>query len=183
MSTPPNTLRSKPPAGTALCACLLVGIAGCSGPKDGQVTTLEMPDDMTFPPVSDMLEVSCGTLDCHGAIDRNFRLYGFYGVRLSRDDVTGLGSTSVDEYQANYVSLISVAPEALRAIVASHGQGFDHWIVITKGTNAEVHKGGQRMKPNSPAYNCLKSWVLGAVDMNACSDATGSVMPPGGDNF
>ncbi|HEX3594336.1 MAG TPA: hypothetical protein VHU80_04520 [Polyangiaceae bacterium] len=170
----------RAPAGRWLFAALMLG--ACAGPKDGQTETLQMPDSMTFPLVSTALEVRCGTLDCHGNIDRNLRMYGIYGVRAEPKDVSGMGATTLDEDQLNYESLVSIAPEPLSAIVKTHGQGFDHWIVVTKGTNAENHKGNQRMKKGDPTYVCLSSWVLGAVDMNACADAA-NIMPPGGDDF
>jgi hypothetical protein len=179
---PSEKLNAWSRLAVALASVLLASVVACSGPKDGQTVVLATPDSATFPPVSDALEVRCGTLDCHGSIYRNLRMYGIYGVRADSKAVTGVGATTEDEYQRNYASLISIAPEALSAIVTAHGAGFEHWIVITKGTNAENHKGGERMKKGDPAYNCLSSWVLGALDMNACTDAAG-IMPPGGDGF
>ncbi|HEX4336576.1 MAG TPA: hypothetical protein VH062_11720 [Polyangiaceae bacterium] len=174
-----RTLRRGLSRSAALLTAL---VAGCSGPKASQTTTLSTPDEATFPPVSDALEVRCGTLDCHGSIYRNLRMYGIYGVRADAKDVTGTGATTADEYARNYVSFIGLAPEALSAIVQTHGQGIEHFIVITKGTNAEDHKGGQRMKKGDSAYQCLTSWISGTIDMNACTDAS-AITPPGGDGF
>ncbi|HVW24111.1 MAG TPA: hypothetical protein VHC69_02005 [Polyangiaceae bacterium] len=151
----------------AALACGAGLLASCSGPSE-ETASFTFPDSTTFPPVSDALEINCGTLDCHGSIYRNMRIFGIYGVRINSKLVPGRDPTTPDEYQANYASVVSIEPENLSAIVANHGQGFDKWELILKGTNAEVHKGGQRMMKGDATYTCIRSWVIGAVDMDAC---------------
>jgi hypothetical protein len=158
------------PAGFLAAAALVCGanlLPSCSGPSE-ENESLTFPDSASFPAVSDALEINCGTLDCHGSIYRNMRLFGIYGARLNSMLVPGRDPTTPDEYKANYDSVVSIQPENLAAIVANHGQGFDQWELILKGTNAEVHKGGQRMMKGDPTYTCIQSWVNGAVDMSAC---------------
>jgi hypothetical protein len=169
-----------------LPATLLVGagaacaasLASCSGPSGSATVSYTFPDETQFKSlVSPALEIRCGTLDCHGSIYRNMRFFGKYGARLSSKDVTGLQDTTDDELQYNYGSLVSLEPENLGTIVAKHGQGFDKWMVVLKGTNSVYHKGGERMKKGDPTYTCLLSWVTGAVDMSACMDAAMPMAP------
>lgn len=130
------------------------------------------PDTVQFTSmVSPALEIRCGTLDCHGSVYRNMRFFGKYGARLSSKDTTGVQDTTPDEQQRNYDSLVSLEPENLASIFAKHGQGFDKWMVVLKGTNAVFHKGAQRMQKGDETYNCLLSWVMGNADMNACAMA------------
>jgi hypothetical protein len=162
------------PTCVALATLALAAALACSGPSSNQTFVPTFPDPAMYPLVSDALELHCGTLDCHGSIARNMRMYGVNGLRADPREL--LGTTDV-EYQDNYEAIVSIQPEALTDIVKSRGNGFDKWIVVTKGTNAEYHKGGERMKKGDVTYNCLKSWVLGAVDMDACGMSAGVVTP------
>ena len=178
------TSRANPPGlrWNVPCAVVALAVAACSGPNANDKTTLVVPDESMWVPVSDVLEVRCGTLDCHGSPYRDFRLFGHYGQRASSMDVTGQGSTQDPEYHRNYLSIISIDPEAMNSLVTKHGQGFDHWIIVTKGTNAEHHKGGERMKKGDESYACLLSWITGMTDMTMCTAGL-NVMPPGGNTF
>jgi hypothetical protein len=172
----PCSFLAKSIAGvSAVCAAVL---ASCSGPSNTETVSFTFPDSMQFTSlVSPALEIRCGTLDCHGSIYRNLRFFGKYGSRLSSKDATGLQDTTPDELQRNYESLVSLEPENLASIAAKHGQGFDKWMVVLKGTNAVFHKGGERMKKGDPTYTCLLSWVTGAADMNACTTAAMPMAP------
>jgi hypothetical protein len=150
---------------------------GCSGPADKEQFQLTLPTTTDFNLVSDSLESRCGTLDCHGSLARNMRLYGFHGVRLKKGDISGMGATSSDEYTANYESVVTISPEVLSAIVARKGQGFDKWIVVTKGSGAENHKGGSRFVKNDVTYGCLLSWIQGTVNMDACMTSATVIAP------
>jgi len=109
-------------------------------------------------------------------------MYGIDGIRASKDNISGTEGTTTQELHYNYEALVTIQPEVLSFIVSHQGQNFDKWIVVTKGTNAEHHKGGQRFKKADDTYNCLKSWVIGAVNDAVCQ-AAGSLMAPGGDQF
>lgn len=150
---------------------------GCSGPSDKDVFKLTLPTTMGFELVSDALEQRCATLDCHGDIARNMRLYSYLGLRLKKPDISGMGTTSPEEYESNFESVVTVAPEVISALVTRHGQGFDKWIVVTKGTGAEHHKGGSRFKKNDETYKCLFSWIQGTVSVDDCMMAA-AVLPP-----
>jgi hypothetical protein len=149
----------------------------CSGPADNQIFTLTLPDETTFPLVSDALELRCATIDCHGNLPRNMRLYSEYGLRLKKGDVTGIANTTDDEYAANYESIVTIEPEKITGIVKNHGQNFDHWIVVTKGTGAEHHKGGSKFAKGDVMYTCLLSWIQGNINMDACLMAKAIMAP------
>jgi hypothetical protein len=53
------------------------------------------PDD-SFPLVSEVLEKSCGSLDCHGALARPLRLYGSTGLRRPEPDLGSEGCTAAE---------------------------------------------------------------------------------------
>jgi hypothetical protein len=134
-----------------------------------------------FRKLSDVLEARCGTLDCHGASARNFRVYGTAGLRLP-PNVPGKSSTTDPEYQKTYESLVLIQPEILSRIYRDHGAQPQRWIIITKGRGAEHHKGGSRMTPGDPADRCITTWLTGATDVDACI-AGADTQPPGGPGF
>jgi hypothetical protein len=64
--------------GRGLLACAsLAAMAACSVPAaDGTYVPGALPDRASFPPVAQLLDVRCGSLNCHGTTARNLRLYG-----------------------------------------------------------------------------------------------------------
>jgi len=163
-------------------AFLLTLLAGCAAPPAGQTVDLPTPDRATFAPVGEVLGTHCGTMDCHGAPERNLRVYGIYGERLGDDMVPGNGSTTEEELTATWQSLVAIDPERLAAIVVDRGRSAEEWIVVTKGRGAERHKGGARLRAGSPGDRCLLSWLAGAVDPAACAEAS-ATLPPGGEEW
>jgi len=74
-------------------ACVVAIIVwGCSGPPPDESHSFAIPSRTDFPPVSEVLESHCGSLDCHGSASRNFRIYGINGLRL--EGITGTGNTT-----------------------------------------------------------------------------------------
>ena len=70
------------------------------------------PDTTSFPAVAAMLIQACGTLDCHGTVARNLRLYGDTGLRFSALDVPStLIATTGDEVTQDYDSVVGLEPE------------------------------------------------------------------------
>lgn len=63
-----------------LCAC------GAAEPESGRLTASELPSRDEFVVVDGALQRRCATLDCHGQVGRNLRLYGYGGLRLSTPD-------------------------------------------------------------------------------------------------
>ena len=154
---------------------LLGGSASCNGPADPLVACPE-PSGDNFAAVSLVLEANCGTLDCHGAPARNFRVYGQYGLRLFGSDVVGGAGTRDEEVQATYQSIASLEPETLSRVFASGGAGVDGWIPVAKARGLERHKGGLRLPAGSPGDTCLVSWASGALDTSSClSDGFGPI--------
>jgi hypothetical protein len=171
-----RALPATPLAGIG-AACFAALLASCSGPNANDEFKFTPPDSAAFKLVSPALEINCGTLDCHGSIYRNMRLFGHYGARLDPKLTTGKEDTTDQEMESNFTSVISIDAENFASIVANHGKGFDQWMVVLKGENAVEHKGLARMKKGDDTYNCLLSWVTGNVDMNACSRSSMLMAP------
>jgi hypothetical protein len=93
--------------------------------------------------------------------------------------VSGVQNTTDAEVKLNYDSVVSIEPEKFSDIVTKGGQDFDKWIVITKGSGAEHHKGGSRFVKGDATYVCLFSWVTGTVNMDACAASVAAVVRPG----
>lgn len=171
--------RARRVFGLAACAGVAaIAFSACSGPKDGELFPGTFPSEATFKPVSAPLEARCGTLDCHGSFARNMRIFSKNGIRADESTVSGVQDTTDTEVQLNYESVVSIEPEKLSGIVSHMGQNFEKWIVYTKGSGAEHHKGGSRFAKGDDTYKCLLSWVTGAVDMTACAQSTAAFMRP-----
>jgi hypothetical protein len=155
---------------------------GCSGPAEGETFVPTVPPPESFRPLGDVLEVHCGTLDCHGSQERNLRIYGTYGIRLAPDGVSGTGSTTEEEYRATYDAIIAIQPEVLSTIVQEGGSRPERWIVVTKGRGTEVHVGEGQLPAGSSGDVCLTSWLAGLPNDAACVDAS-TLLPPGGDEW
>ena len=92
---------------------ILVATIGCSDAYEGQSTTLAVPTETAFVYVSEVLDYSCGALDCHGTVGRNLRLYGTFGQRLDTKDVPCTQQTTAAEVDANYRSAVGLEPEIM----------------------------------------------------------------------
>src|SRR4051812_23481216 len=97
--------------GSALVLLLLSCAPSLEEQTQEHEAVLAAPAAADFPEVSDALELSCGTLDCHGQVGRNLRVYGYGGLRLSAIDPPAGDPTTDLEYLASYVSLVSLEPE------------------------------------------------------------------------
>jgi hypothetical protein len=164
------------------CRCkarFLAGILGattaCAVPPADDRTAFNAPARDVFPAVGEMLGSSCGSLDCHGHVARNLRIYGFKGLRL--EGVPGVGVTSQAEYDRSYDSVVAIDPESLGTVVDEKGDRPERWIVVSKGRGTEAHKGNVAMVPDGPADRCMVSWIAGALDEEACA-AAAEIVPP-----
>ncbi len=160
----------------ATLACALGAALACSTPAtDGRVTPKEPPnDDASFRPVADMLVHRCGSLDCHGTVYRNLRLYGREGLRRSADasPTVVVGSvTSPEEYAEDYASVVGLEPEATGQVVAEGGAAPERLTLVRKGRGQEAHKGGALMSVGDDRDRCLVSWLAGRTDTAACKSA------------
>lgn len=154
---------------------LLLAMAACSAPASNARTIYQAPDPATFPPLGDTLENHCGSLDCHGNIARNLRVYGVNGMRLDPNDVTGFenntgsaSKTTQAEYDATYRSVTMIEPELMGEVIDHHGADPQLLTIVRKARGTEKHKGGAPMPPGSPGDLCLVSWLAGQIDKAAC---------------
>jgi hypothetical protein len=164
--------------------CLLGGCPGPSGnDKFESIAPPFDPDPQSgFPLVGNVFGSHCGSLDCHGQVGRNMRIYSGNGLRLpnSEGNVSG-GSTTSYEYLASYQSIISIDPEVLSDVVRAGGAGAGKWIVLSKGRGTEAHKGHTALIPFSDADFCVVAWVSGAaLDPQMCGRAAELLPPDGG---
>ncbi|MGH7296584.1 MAG: hypothetical protein ACRELB_16720 [Polyangiaceae bacterium] len=150
-------------------------------PSSSRYTPGALPDAATFAPVAELLDVRCGSLQCHGTIARNLRLYGSAGLRLSPGDrplVPPCDTT--DEIAQDYASVVGLEPEATSAVVASGDADPGSLTLVRKARGTEAHKGGTVWSTGDPSDVCLTSWLAGATDEGACASALASVLPDSG---
>lgn len=153
-------------------AALFVGVSvslGCSSVEQKSVA-IDTPDRTQFPQVADAISPSCATLDCHGQVGRNFRMYWQRGLRLDPAARPGEGETTPDEYDLTFRSLVALEPLKMDAVVKGT-QKPDSLTLVRKARGTEAHKGGAMNPLGSDADRCLVSWLSGAIDSAACKAA------------
>jgi hypothetical protein len=165
-------------AALLLCACqAIVGEPG-GQPADGRTrSSLLAPARATFEPVDDVLQPSCGTLDCHGQEGRNLRLYGGRGLRLSPLGNSADDPTSPAEYDQSYLAIVGLEPEVMSDVVAEGGQHPERLTLVRKARNVEHHKGGKLFEAGDDRDRCLTSWLAGTLDRDACDRGKEVVRP------
>jgi hypothetical protein len=152
-----------------------VALGGCStAPADARITlALPFSSEDAFGPVANYLERRCGSLDCHGNVARNLRIYGCGGLRLLPTDVPlcmpPLGATTtMAEHQATYRSLVGLEPLVMSAVVLDHGLDPELLTFVRKARGEEAHKGGTLIVQGDHQDRCITSWLAGATDTTAC---------------
>ncbi len=170
--------RSWVRASIGAAAAASFALAACSSVKDDRIGILAPSDsEQQFGPVGDYLDHRCGSLDCHGAIWRNFRVWGCEGARLSPDDIPscnrliGGRPTTPDEHQATYRSLVGLEPATMSEVVAGHGEHPELLTFVRKARGTEGHAGGALIVPGDSQDECVVSWLQGATDTDACVKA------------
>jgi hypothetical protein len=162
----------------ALSGIGLMLVAACwnSAPDAEERTGVSGPPRSGFEPVSDVLQAHCGSLDCHGHVARNLRLYGNNGLRLAPTDVPGVEGdvTTSAEYRANYAAVVGLEPELINRVVRDLGSDPDSLTLVRKARNLEDHEGGAALPAGSDGDRCLTSWLASAPDFAAC--ASGAVI-------
>lgn len=168
---------SVKPRHLGAAALLAMGLAalGCARGADSG-DELRFPDRATFPAVAGALDRRCATLDCHGAPERNLRLYGRSGLRLDPADVPGSGDTTEAEHDASYESLVGLEPEVMSLVVSERGRAPERLTLIRKARGSEAHKGGARIALGDDSDVCLTSWLGSALNEEAC--ALAADLPP-----
>lgn len=129
---------------------------------------LRAPPRGMFEPVADVLQTSCGTLDCHGQVGRNLRLYGARGLRLDATANPADGETTPREYDESYWSVVGLEPDVMSLVVADSGRRPQRLLLVRKAIGLEKHKGGSLFSTGDDGYSCLVSWIAGQVDLAAC---------------
>jgi len=160
----------------AVATIALVGIAACGGaPSDSRIG-VTVPDRSQFPPVSDVLDHRCGSLDCHGNRQRNMIVYGCEGLRLDPADAPGCRAsggknTTVAEYDATFRSLVGLEPAVMSSVVAGKGADPELLTFVRKARGTEGHKGGQLFTAGDPQDTCVTTWLGGKTNTDACTAA------------
>ena len=154
---------------TMRALCLALTLVGCSDYSTPDAPgQLSVPSRIAFPSVADAMQLHCGTLDCHGQVGRNMRLYGLYGLRLDPTN-NPLGSvTSEAEYDASYISVVGPEPEVMARVV-QHQAAPETLTMMRKPLGIEQHKGGLLISSGDPLDRCLIGWLVGSFDANACN--------------
>jgi hypothetical protein len=186
MSLPNETPFASRVATAMVVACagvlaMLIGTAACAKDYSSYVTEVDAPDfgqfegqnlSATQAGVSRVLELRCGTLDCHGQIGRPLRIYGQFGLRFVDDagNVPGQGATTQTEYEANYQSVIGLQPEIMTLVVEQELPP-ESLMLLRKPLQLERHKGGAVFVEGDDTYNCFTTWLGGQVDYTSCGNA------------
>ena len=170
------SLKVRCSARGALLLLLLCCGSGLEAQTPGHEAVLAAPAAADFPAVSDALEVSCGTLDCHGQVGRNLRVYGYGGLRLSTPDTPGGDPTTDLEYLSSYVSLVSLEPETLSDVATLQADP-NQLSLVRKTRGIEHHKGGQRARIGDSLDRCIVLWLTGKSDPAPCADVVDAPRP------
>lgn len=153
-----------------LAAASALGAGGCSSPDTSARVDPIGPDASQFVYVAPVLSRRCGSIDCHGSIFRNLRVYGYGGLRLGADASPDFPTKLTrEEVTATYESVIALEPEIMREVVMSGGKGMERLTFLRKGRGDEEHKGHRRVSEGESADTCITSWLSGAVDKDACA--------------
>ena len=152
-----------------LLAPALCLLAACSTPDASAVVAPTLPTEQGFPYVAEVMVHRCGTLDCHGSLYRNLRVFGDEGLRFASADrpCVPAGTTS-DEVAQDYTSTVELEPETLSAVLADRGANPERLALIAKPVGLETHKGGTVFHTGDDTYVCLTSWLEGVTNTTAC---------------
>ena len=144
---------------TMRALCLALTLVGCSDYSTADALgQLSVPSRIAFPSVADSMQLHCGTLDCHGQVGRNMRLYGLYGLRLDPTNNPLGSATSEAEYDASYTSVVGLEPEVMARVV-QHQAAPETLTMMRKPLGIEQHKGGLLISSGDPLDRCLIGWL------------------------
>jgi hypothetical protein len=169
-----------------LTSAWLLGVAlpwqllGC-GPSVEQQTNderafLSAPSRSDFPDVGNAVQLRCGTLDCHGQVGRNLRLYGYGGLRLSASETPNADPTTNQELDACYASLVGLEPETLSEVVTLRADP-NQLSLVRKMRGIERHKGGQQSRQGDALDRCVVRWLTAQSDPAACAEVISAPNP------
>lgn len=161
-----------------LMASTLCGLAAtsCSVDEGAPVDPVGVADaelKAQFPPVAAMLVRRCGTIDCHGSKYRNFRVYGYGGVRLDAAHTPESPLTTTQlEADATYEGVLSLEPEIMRRVVDARAVGREQLTLYRKARGDEDHKGDRLWASGDDADVCFATWLARTTDVAKCDAAT-----------
>jgi hypothetical protein len=145
----------------------------CSSPDTTARVDPIGPSLEQFAYVAPVLSRRCGSLDCHGSVFRNMRVYGYGGQRLGEGGLSPESPNRLtpDEVKATYDAVIGLEPEIMREVVQSGGKNPERLTFVRKGRGDEGHKGDRRITPGDPSDLCITSWLAGSVRVTDCNAA------------
>lgn len=151
-----------------------LGVFACDVPERGQIdrppSTRATQGDFLGAGVGLVFERRCGSLDCHGSVARNMRIYSSDGLRAPNEAGLGPGngSTTNAEKLANYQSVLGVEPLATREVLL----GADPYtmLVMKKPLLIESHKGGGVFRQGDDTETCVYSWLTSDPDGGAVTN-------------
>jgi hypothetical protein len=152
-------------------AAAVIALA-CSSPSSTATAQEVTPSEASFAPLGLVLIQACGTLDCHGQVGRNLRIYGNTGLRLSSANVpTSLTPTTADEISQDFGSVVGLEPEIMSEVAADKGVDPERLTFYRKARGLESHKGGTIVLPGDARDVCITSWLSGSIDEAQCTVA------------
>jgi hypothetical protein len=173
-------------AGLTPCFVLLALVTCGEPPSDARIG-IDAPSESQFPPVSDLLDYRCGSLDCHGNPQRNLVIWGCNGLRLEPPDASldagtllvpgcrnsGGANTTPAEYNATYRSLVGLEPTVMSTVVMGPPPGAHPELLtfIRKARGWEAHKGGHIWDAGDTSDDCATSWLAGMTNTADCKTA------------
>ena len=84
-----------------------------------------------------------------------------------------MGTTTPDEINANYASIVGLQPEKINEFLAKSPRTSDdayQLIILAKPLELEKHKGGPALTKGEPAEQCIIAWLVGTrVDPALCA--------------
>jgi len=172
----------RPLLALAIGVCLAVSASCAVSPDANEPSPVAPPPDrgqFQNGGVELFMEKRCGALDCHGQIGRPLRIYGASGLRKTDPDTPRAPrpntATTPDEQLDNYLSVVNLEPEAIRFSKTTNG-AYRDFLLLKKPlgleNNGVRHKGGPVLRETAdPGYNCLVSWIAGAVNQKDCEAA------------
>jgi len=150
----------------------LLGIAAAScaaPPEDARVTVASLDAAAYGALVHHVIERDCGSAACHGNAPRGLRVYGSASLRLPNQAQDSQKTTEA-EARATYQSIVGLEPEKMNDFLAGRTpDGAYHLLVLAKPLATERHRGGISLRKGEPAEECIFSWLLGAVNAEACA--------------
>jgi hypothetical protein len=160
----------------ATAVTLVLAGTSCAPIDANAVSPLALPDRDQYitQGVSTFMEKRCGALDCHGQEGRPLRIYSANGLR--KNLVKGerdIRATQPDELLDNYYATVGLEPEEISISRVTEGN-FTDFLLLKKPLGIEGggvrHKGGPVLRSTDPGFECLISWIAGAVNKAKCED-------------